>query len=184
MKRFRFLTATALFAGFAMLAMPSCSKDDDSPQSSDNNQQQPDNNQQQNNNQQNTDPIDPSLVDAEGFVSADKLSEMITKLEAGNYEVRSRAQSPRTLSTPPVTPSASATTNSRLKLHRRNRCRKPERKTIWYSPYSSTSPKPPASQKSRAAFRKTDFRSQDLLDARLLYASLSPNRSPRLAKLH
>ena len=88
MKRFRFLTATALFAGFAMLAMPSGSKDDDSPQSSDNNQQQPDNNQQQNNNQQNTDPIDPSLVDAEGFVSADKLSEMITKLEAGNYEVK------------------------------------------------------------------------------------------------
>ena len=88
MKRFRFLAATALFAGFAMLVMPSCSKDDDPQQSPDNNQQQPDNNQQQNNNQQNTDPIDPSLVDAEGFVSADKLADMILKLEAGNYEVK------------------------------------------------------------------------------------------------
>ena len=96
MKRFRFLAAVALLSGFAMLVMPSCGDDDEPTQSPDNNQQQPDNNNQQqpedNNNQQPADPVDPSFLDSEGFVSADKLSEMISQLNAGNYEIKVKGE--------------------------------------------------------------------------------------------
>ena len=96
MKRFRLLAAMALLSGFAMLVMPSCGDDDEPTQSPDNNQQQPDNNNQQqpedNNNQQPADPVDPSFLDAEGFVSADKLSEMISQLNAGNYEIKVKGE--------------------------------------------------------------------------------------------
>lgn len=91
MRRFRFLVAMALLSGVAMFVMPSCSKDDDSPQSQDNNQQ-PDNNQKPDNNQQPIDQVDPSFLDAEGFVSTDKLSEMISKLNAGNYEIKVKGE--------------------------------------------------------------------------------------------
>ena len=91
MRRFRFLVAMVLLSGVAMFVMPSCSKDDDSPQSQDNNQQ-PDNNQKPDNNQQPIDQVDPSFLDAEGFVSTDKLSEMISKLNAGNYEIKVKGE--------------------------------------------------------------------------------------------